>query len=154
MSECNVLGARKRAFHASKPISKRKRPSSDLFARIGSTSGWRRTKRVSIASCQNATFWAQERELFMRRNRFQKGSVRPPICSQGLARPVDGGAQNELVLHHVRMQRFGRKKESFSCVETDFKKEASVLANTAATKYGWPNGGKAGKKSRSTPSSG
>src|ERR1039458_2658193 len=77
MSECNVLGARKRAFHASKPISKRKRPSSDLFARIGSASGWRRTKRVSIASCQNATFWAQERELFMRRNRFQKGSVRP-----------------------------------------------------------------------------
>jgi hypothetical protein len=65
-----------------------------------------------------------------------------------MARPVDGGAQNELVLHHVRMQRFGRKKESFSCVETDFKKEASVLANTAATKYGWPNGGKAGKKSR------
>ena len=72
----------------------------------------------------------------------------PQGSSQGMARPVDGGVQNELVLHHVRMQRFGRKKESFSCVETDFKKEASVLANTAATRFGWPNGGKAGKKSR------
>ena len=56
--------------------------------------------------------------------------------------------KTSLVLHHVGMQRFGRKKESFSCVETDFKKEASVLANTAATRFGWPNGGKAGKKSR------
>jgi hypothetical protein len=42
----------------------------------GSICGWKGTKQASMQICQNALSLAQERE-FMRRNRFQKGSVRP-----------------------------------------------------------------------------
>jgi len=47
-----------------------------LSAASGSISGWKGAKRASMQICQNALSLAQERE-FMRRKRFQKGSIRP-----------------------------------------------------------------------------
>jgi hypothetical protein len=44
-----------------------------LYAANGSKNGWKATKRVSMQICQNALSMAQEREILMRRKRFQKG---------------------------------------------------------------------------------
>ena len=40
------------------------------------------------------------------------------------------------------MHRPGRKKDCYSCVKNDFKREASAPANTARTKSGSPSGGR------------
>jgi integrase len=43
----------------------------------GYFSGWKGTRQGRMQICQNAASLAQEREIFMRRKRFQKGSIRP-----------------------------------------------------------------------------
>jgi hypothetical protein len=77
----------------------------------------------------------------------------PPLNSSGnrqtqnntssLAQSVDGKEQSELACRYVRMLCPWRKKEN-SCVESDFKKEASALANTADARYGLRSGGSKG----------
>jgi hypothetical protein len=46
------------------------------------------------------------------------------------------------------MSPFGRQNQEIQCVESDFKKEVSELANTAAIEYGWRSGGRTGTKNQ------
>src|SRR6202167_144353 len=84
MSEWNVLGARKRAFHASKPISKRKRPSSQtrLPQGLGGPMVGRRAKKVEGA-------WAVRRHA-EGRSRGADGGDSQADERQGRSQPKTG----------------------------------------------------------------
>lgn len=47
------------------------------FEKTGWTNGWKRIKPARMTACQSASSWTQEGISFMRRKRYQKGSVRP-----------------------------------------------------------------------------